>query len=39
VYDYSNTPKHAIIKIKDPKEYIQKLLFHSKINQFKEYTN
>ena len=39
VYDYSNTPKHAIIKIKDPKEYIQKLLFHSNINQFKEYIN
>ena len=39
VYDYSNTPKHAIIKIKDPKEYIQKLLFHSKINLFKKYIN
>ena len=29
----------AIIKIKDPKEYIQKLLFHSKINLFKKYIN
>ena len=37
VYDYSNTPKTAYIKIKDPKEYIQKLMFHSKINKFNNY--
>ena len=37
VYDYSNTPKTAFIKIKDPKEYIQKLMFHSKINKFNNY--
>ena len=36
-YDYLNTPKNAIIKIKDPKEYIQKLTFHSKINKFNNY--
>ena len=25
IYDYFNTPKTALIKIKDPKEYLQKL--------------
>ena len=36
-YDYLNTPKNAIIKIKDPREYIQKLNFHKKINSFNDY--
>ena len=36
-YDYINTPKSAIIKKKDPKEYIQKLAFHKKINSFNSY--
>jgi homoserine kinase type II len=36
-FDYLNTPKSAIIKIKDPREYIQKLTFHSNLNSFKEY--
>ena len=36
-YDYLNTPKTAIIKIKDPKEYIQKLEFHKKLSSFKDY--
>ena len=36
-YDYLNTPKTAIIKIKDPKEYIQKLIFHKNVNSFTEY--
>ena len=36
-YDYLNTPKSALIKIKDPKEYIQKLNFHKNINSFKDY--
>ena len=36
-YDYLNTPKNAIIKIKDPKEYIQKLNFHRQINSYKNY--
>ena len=39
VYDYSNTPNNAIIKIKDPKEYIQKLIFHSKMKKFNDYIN
>ena len=38
-YDYLNTPRNAIIKIKDPKEYIQKLNFHRGINSYKTYTN
>ena len=36
-YDYINTPKSAIIKKKDPREYIQKLAFHKKINSFSSY--
>ncbi len=36
-YDYLNTPKKALIKIKDPKEYLDKLNFHRKINSFKDY--
>ncbi len=36
-YDYLNTPKNAFIKIKDPREYIQKLNFHGKVNSFKDY--
>ncbi len=39
VYDYLNTPKNAIIRIKDPKEYIQKLKVHNKFEGFKNYYN
>ena len=38
-YDYLNTPKSAIIKIKNPREYIQKLNVHNKFNSFKNYYN
>ena len=38
-YDYLNTPKNAIIKIKDPKEYFQKLNFHRNIKNFNQYLN
>jgi len=38
-YDYLNTPKSAVIKIKNPREYIQKLKIHNKINNFKNYYN
>ena len=38
-YDYLNTPKSAIIKIKNPREYIQKLKVHNKFNNFKNYYN
>ncbi len=36
-YDYLNTPKTAIIKIKDPKEYIQKINYHKNLTSFKDY--
>ena len=36
-YDYLNTPKSAVIKIKNPREYIQKLNVHYKFNNFKNY--
>ena len=29
LFDYSNTPKSALIKIKDPREYYQKLVIHN----------
>ncbi len=39
LYDFSNTPKTALIKIKDPNEYYQKLLSHNNLNSFKDYLN
>jgi len=39
VYDYFNTPKNALIKIKDPKEYLQKLTIHNNFNNYKNYYN
>ena len=38
-YDYLNTPKNAIIKIKNPREYIQKLKIHGKLSSFGDYYN
>ena len=38
-YDYLNTPKNAIIKVKNQHEYIQKLKFHNKFINFKNYYN
>ena len=37
LYDYSNTPKTALIKIKDPREYYQKLLIHNNLSTYKDY--
>ena len=37
IYDYINTPKTALIKIKNPKEYIQKLIIHNNLNNYKDY--
>tara|TARA_B100001093_G_scaffold90087_1_gene82120 strand:+ start:914 stop:1879 length:966 start_codon:yes stop_codon:yes gene_type:complete len=37
LYDYSNTPKTALIKIKDPREYYQKLLIHNNLRTYKDY--
>ncbi|MDA9598706.1 homoserine kinase, partial [Candidatus Pelagibacter sp.] len=37
LFDYSNTPKSALIKIKDPREYYQKLVIHNNLNTYKDY--
>ena len=37
LYDYTNTPKTAFIKIKDPREYYQKLVIHNKLKNYKDY--
>jgi len=39
LYDYTNTPKTALIKIKDPREYYQKLLIHNNLKTYKNYLN
>ena len=37
LYDYTNTPKTALIKIKNPREYYQKLITHNKLKTYKDY--
>ena len=37
LYDYSNTPKTALIKVKDPREYYQKLLVHNNLRTYRNY--
>ena len=37
LYDYTNTPKTALIKIKDPREYYQKLIIHNNLKSYKDY--
>ena len=37
-YDYLNTPKSALIKIKDPLEYLDKLNFHRNTISFRDYS-
>ena len=37
LYDYTNTPKTALIKIKNPNEYYHKLLTHNNLNYYKYY--
>jgi homoserine kinase type II len=39
LYDFSNTPKTALIKIKDPNEYYQKLITHNNLRSYKDYLN
>ena len=36
LYDYSNTPKTALIQIKDPNEYYQKLITHNTLVTYKD---
>ena len=37
IYDYFNTPKTALIQIKDPNEYLQKLIIHNQLNNYTDY--
>jgi homoserine kinase type II len=37
LYDYSNTPKTALIQIKDPNEYYQKLIAHNNLSSYRDY--
>jgi homoserine kinase type II len=37
LYDYSNTPKTALIQIKDPNEYYQKLITHNNLSSYNDY--
>ena len=37
LYDYTNTPKTALIKFKDPREYYQKLVIHNNLKTYKDY--
>ena len=37
LYDYTNTPKRALIKIKDPREYYQKLVIHNNLKTYRDY--
>ena len=37
LYDYTNTPKTALIKIKDPREYYQKLIVHNNLKKYEDY--
>ena len=37
LYDYTNTPKTALIKIKDHREYYQKLVIHNHLKTYKNY--
>jgi len=39
LFDYSNTPKSAFIKIKDPREYYQKLVIHNNLKTYQDYIN
>jgi len=39
IYDYFNTSKTTLIKIKNPKEYLQKLIIHNNLNSYKDYYN
>jgi len=37
LFDYSNTPKTALIQIKDPNEYYQKLITHNNLSSYRDY--
>ena len=37
LFDYTNTPKSALINIKDPREYYQKIIVHNNLKTYKDY--
>ena len=37
IYDYFNTPKTALIQIKDPNEYLEKLIIHNQLSNYTDY--
>ncbi len=37
LYDYFNREEGAVVNVKDPNEYLEKLKFHLQINSYKEY--
>ena len=37
VFDYINTVDNAIVKIKDPEEYLKRLEFHKNAKSFEDY--
>ena len=39
LYDYKNTPKTALIKVKDPGEYYQKIIIHNNLKTYEDYLN
>ena len=39
LYDYKNTPKTALIKVKDPREYYQKIIIHNNLKTYEDYLN
>jgi homoserine kinase type II len=36
-YDWLNTDENALVKFKDPNEYLRKLRFHRKVKSYREY--
>ena len=37
VFDYLNSTKGALVKIKDPIEYLKRLEFHNCVKDYKDY--
>ena len=37
LHDFTNTPKTALIKIKNPREYYQKLIIHNNLKTYRDY--
>ena len=37
VFDYLNVIEGAIVKVKDPIEYLKRLEFHNNVNSYQDY--